>query len=412
MESLYFPRTENDSLSFRGKQLLSGRHKIHPYPAMLHPLLVDYLLEKYINKPRSTILDPFCGSGVTLLQGVLREHDVIGFDINPIAMLISKVKTSTYDKVTLYDELEDIKDTVSNSKDVDIPSIRNIDTWYHPKVVLDLGRIRHVLKSKNYRYKSFFLACLAYVCRHQSYTRNGEFKRYRMPEPKRISSKNEVIPRFLNHSEMMCDVFTQNKLPSTSIHLHRADVDANLKFDLEVDMILTSPPYGDSGTTVAYEQYTSFGFEWTNDLTPEFEAERNYYKKSLGNKKNSGNGVSDVEVLSETIKRIEELDSKRASVVTDFFDGYYRALRNVCKYLKPNGIVCFIVGNRLVKNQTIPLDQITASFLTRQGMTFESIFVRNICNKVMPSRNSPSNLKGVQSSTMTSEYIVVCRNTT
>ena len=42
-----YTRTEQQELSFQGERLLRGRHRIHPYPAMLHPLLVDFLIGKY-----------------------------------------------------------------------------------------------------------------------------------------------------------------------------------------------------------------------------------------------------------------------------------------------------------------------------------------------------------------------------
>ena len=51
-------RIEQSILSFRGEPLLRERNKIHPYPAMLHPLLVDFLIDRYA-KNGNTIFDPF-----------------------------------------------------------------------------------------------------------------------------------------------------------------------------------------------------------------------------------------------------------------------------------------------------------------------------------------------------------------
>ena len=61
-----YKRTPKDELSFAGEKLTRGRHKIHPYPAMLHPLLVDYLIKEYA-KEGDVVFDPFCGSGSTCL---------------------------------------------------------------------------------------------------------------------------------------------------------------------------------------------------------------------------------------------------------------------------------------------------------------------------------------------------------
>ena len=407
-----YPKTHCEALSFRGEPLLRDRHRIHAYPAMLHPLLVDHLIDTYVDHGRGVIFDPFCGSGVTLLQGIMHGHDVVGVDINPIALRISKAKTTKYDERIFRREFSDLRDKTRRETQFDIPPIRNIDNWYEPSIVADLGRIRHVLKSSIYNYSSFFTTCFAHVCRNQSFTRNGEFKRYRMDEVKRLSMKNEVLPMFISHTKSMMEVYLQGEVPNRTTRLELQDVEAGISNDIEADLILTSPPYGDSGTTVAYEQYTSFGFEWTNDLIPEFQANHDYYKLSLGNKKQHRHDLEEHGVLMDTIERIEKADPKRAMEVLRFFISYHRALTNILTCLKPGGSVCFVVGNRTVKNHRIPMDQITASFMVAMGLSFESISVREICNKVMPSRNSPTNVMGNTSKTMSSEYIVVCRKDT
>lgn len=114
-------------------------------------------------------------------------------------------------------------------------------------------------------------------------------------------------------------------------------------------------------------------------------------------------------VLTNTIEQIDSVDSRRAKEVLYFFNGYYNAVRNIVENLNEKGRVCFVVGNRTVKSIQIPTDQITSSFLDSFGLNFERILVREILNKVMPSRNSPSNKAGVKSKTMSNEYVVVFR---
>jgi DNA modification methylase len=95
-----YKRTDKNIFSFAGEKLLRGRHKIHPYPAMLHPLLVDAIINDYA-KPNDIIFDPFCGSGVVLLQSSTQNYKSIGYDINPLALLIAKVKTRKYNTTAL-----------------------------------------------------------------------------------------------------------------------------------------------------------------------------------------------------------------------------------------------------------------------------------------------------------------------
>lgn len=69
--------------------------------------------------------------------------------------------------------------------------------------------------------------------------------------------------------------------------------------------------------------------------------------------------------------------------------------------------ICFVVGNRTVKGIQIPLDYFTAESFEKEGFTHETTIVREIPNKRMPSKTSPSNIAGAKVATMSNEYIVI-----
>lgn len=403
---MMYKRTVQNKLSFVGERLMRGRHKIHPYPAMLHPLLVDFLLEKYANK-NDVVFDPFCGSGVTLLQSSVKGHKSIGFDINPLALLIAKVKTQQYTIRDLKKEFSDLKNKIINNRKVDIPDVKNIDYWYIKDVVRDLGRIRYVLKNSNYKYKDFFVTTFAFVCRNQSLTRNGEFKRYRIKAEKINSVENKVLDNFFKHTEEMIEEFDKSDNPQQDSKPLLANSENKIDKNIKYNLVITSPPYGDSRTTVAYGEYSSFGSEWTDDLHNFGTTNYRVDKESLGKAGLLNDEIYKHKTLTDILQKIEREDIKRANDVLNFFNGYYNAIRNIVKNLEKKGRVCFVVGNRNVKGYQIPMDQITASFLEEMGLSFENILVRDILNKVMPSKNSPSNKVGVKVKTMANEYIII-----
>ena len=90
---------------FRGSQGEVGRrdfatHWIHWYPAkMFHKIPAEILTS--LTAGALTVLDPFCGSGTVLLEAALRGHSAIGIDVNPLAQLISRVKTTRLDVASL-----------------------------------------------------------------------------------------------------------------------------------------------------------------------------------------------------------------------------------------------------------------------------------------------------------------------
>src|SRR4030067_2824953 len=73
-------------------------HGFHKYPAKFIPHIPKWAINKYLaGQKNKTILDPFCGSGTTLVEGILAGHNVIGIDVDPLSALISKVKTTLVD---------------------------------------------------------------------------------------------------------------------------------------------------------------------------------------------------------------------------------------------------------------------------------------------------------------------------
>jgi len=125
-------------------------HGIHPYSAKFIPQIPSKIIEECINE-RHVVLDPFAGSGTTLLEGRLHGVDSIGFDTNPIALLISKVKTTTLlqkdrndlDYVISKIRSKFLKNDYSNSW---IPKIPQIEHWFLPNIIKDLGLIAGEIK--------------------------------------------------------------------------------------------------------------------------------------------------------------------------------------------------------------------------------------------------------------------------
>src|SRR5438445_5804327 len=69
-------------------------HNFHPYSCKFIPQIPRYIINFFTNNPHEVVMDPFCGSGTTLVEAKLLNRKSIGFDSNPIAVLTSKVKTT------------------------------------------------------------------------------------------------------------------------------------------------------------------------------------------------------------------------------------------------------------------------------------------------------------------------------
>jgi DNA modification methylase len=175
------------------------------------------------------------------------------------------------------------------------------------------------------------------------------------------------------------------------------------KFPDEVtDLVITSPPYGDSRTTVAYGQFSRLSLRWLG-------LEENVDRTSLGAKPKDIYPGLPSDLLYKCIEKIANEDEKRAREVFSFYMDLYSSIQIITKKVKRNGFVCFVVGNRRVKGLELPTDKISADFFEHQGFFHQKTIIRAISSKRMPIENAPSNIKGEKDFTMRYEYIVILK---
>lgn len=399
----------DETWDFRGAETKNYTHCFHSYPAMMIPQVASRLLEKYGGTAR-LVLDPFCGTGTSLVEANLRGISAIGLDLNPLACLIARTKTTTinFQKLDLY--LKNFNDFLFAARfncgdsESDLPKFPNINFWFDKRTQSDLAKIKKYFSGvEEPDVQNFFKVAFSEVVRESSWTRNGEFKLYRMTEEQRRRFQPDVFGLMeakLARNRRGLQAFAAHKKPSkTTIHLtNSAEADFGERFDL----VLTSPPYGDSRTTVAYGQFSRLSSQWL-DLDNIASLDNSL----LGGKTHKGTLKFESKILRETLRQIADRDEKRFYEVASFYADYRNSINNVSRMVKSNGFACFVVGNRRVKSVTLPTDKITADFFAENDFRHVETIVRNIPNKRMPRKNSPTNVAGVKDNTMMQEFIVV-----
>ena len=122
-------------------------HGFHPYPAKYTPQLVNKYLSSFCTQGY-TILDPFCGSGTTIVEGAINNINAVGIDLNPVAYIVSKAKSNNYKDVDiqLVDKIIKHIRTLNTKifNDIQIPDFPNREHWFQDNVCLELA----VLKTK------------------------------------------------------------------------------------------------------------------------------------------------------------------------------------------------------------------------------------------------------------------------
>lgn len=410
-----FTRRIDYSWDFKGERTKSYTHGVHTYPAMFIPQVARRLLQTYSEKG-DTICDIFCGSGTALVESRLLGRNSYGIDLNPLAIFLAKVKTAEINPSILTKEYFILMDRIGKIKDKEIqrPDFFNIDFWFKEEVIIQLVKIKKAINSiKDENIKNFFLVSFSETVRLSSNTKNGEFKLVRIPKDKLKNYNPDIMGIFRRKTESnikgMAD-FYNNLDRKTWAKIICGDSSKNNGIkENSIDCIITSPPYGDSRTTVAYGQFSRLSAQWIDIFKDPNKASK-VDKELLGGKasKDLKHNLSS-SYFKEVLDKVSKKDKKRAKDVLSFYIGLNKCLKQAYKILKANKYFCLVIGNRLVKQVRIPTDFIIAELSENIGFVCEDIIVRNIPGKRMPIKTSPTNIAGELEKTMTKESIVILR---
>lgn len=234
-----------DYWDFKADDTHEYTHGLHNYPAMMVSPISRNLI-RITSSIRSvhSLFDPFSGSGTVLVEGMLAGiPTVCGNDINPLALLLCRVKTTPLDPIhlrkvcsalldqihTLYQRDESFffgadhymrevlgldltaKDNWGSDApnylkeyclscrraDFEIPSFKNIGYWFKPSVILSLQLIKNcILEISDEPIRNFVFVAFSESIRLVSNRRNGEFKMFRMPPKKVAAFSPNVIDEF------------------------------------------------------------------------------------------------------------------------------------------------------------------------------------------------------------------------
>ncbi|MHA1781681.1 MAG: DNA methyltransferase [Candidatus Thorarchaeota archaeon] len=390
-------------------------HGLHPYPARMIPQIARKLILRY-SEPGATIWDPFCGSGTVLVESMLLERKSIGTDLNPFAIFLSKVKTSPIEPDTLSVASRKIIEQVLTLKPGDaeaqIPLIHNIDYWFKKYVQKDLGQILALVNGvEDSDLRDFFRLCFASTVRDVSNMKKGEFKIVRMKADKLKRFHPEVASIFVKHVQRCVPLMKSfyAALVDKGVYAPKIIEIDNRVAPIDpgsVDLVVTSPPYGDSGTTVAYGQYSKYPALW---IGLEHEDVVSVDKRSLGgsNKHDHSDGDLESKSLSAIYQQVRAKSQKRAKQLLGFFNDLDGSLLSIYDKMRSDSRVCIVLGNRLMSRVRIPTHVIVSELGEAMGFELEQTIPRKIPTKRMPWQNAPENVEGEKADTMHNEHIVI-----
>ena len=200
--------------------------------------LVDWLIEKY--KITGTVLDPFCGSGTTLLACKEKKIDSLGLDVSPLAVLASKVKTRNYDTQELEDCWNKLKKE-SERISTHLPKERWVRRLFiRNELEKMLGLDEQILEMKNEKVRDFFrLALISSVDQCMLAEKRGgslrlNKRKYVRPIQKVFEKKVQVMLNDLEKTKN--DFELEPRVFENDARIQKIEGEF-------IDAVITSPPY-------------------------------------------------------------------------------------------------------------------------------------------------------------------------
>ena len=229
------------------------------YPAvMVAPVQKDILTWLIGDKKNMRVFDPFHGSGTALYEASSIDSTVYvyGYDINPLASLITLVKLQGIDEITFFNDLSYLESVINSNVSFPIVSFYKSDKWFKDDVIKSLSKIVFSIKEiQNDRNRKFFWVMLCDIIRKYSNTRSSTYKLHIKEQEKIDSQKNNVIKDYLSKVKISHHLFHKHFEKFSLKKGNSLDLIKKEKND-SIDIIITSPPYGDNPTTVPYGQFS------------------------------------------------------------------------------------------------------------------------------------------------------------
>jgi len=228
-------------------------HAIHPYPAKFIPEIPQTLIAEFPPSEGSIVLDPFCGSGTTLVEAQRAGFDAVGVDLNPIACRISRVKTGPALNSLHHAALRCRNVAAAESGEVpcDIP---NLSHWFREDISKTISTLKNAIKlevSSQHRLalELALSSILVRVSNQDSDTRYAAVEKN--------VSRELVFDLFLEAAERIESALRERPTSNARVRVLESDTLAlkHNSINRPVGLVVTSPPYPNAYEYWLYHKY-------------------------------------------------------------------------------------------------------------------------------------------------------------
>jgi DNA modification methylase len=382
-----------------------GTHGIHKYPAKFIPLIPRWALSYDPETPSRTVMDPFCGSGTTLVEAGLLGATSYGIDISPLAVLLTSAKCSIISNEEAKQWLAYLESVLKRSTtlapklEVELRSQLNSDAlglhrtwsnWFTPREAAKLVAIRQAIIARKLSptLNRIALASLSAVTKSCSRLHEDQIK-VRFDHTKDVADPFEVFPKiftkFVQSQLLLSDSYGQ---ANASFHIEQGTASSTGARANSIDRVITSPPYINAVDYTMAHKYNMFVLGL---LEPDRFKEHCREYIGVTERAVRASDISSTPVVltksaMSAVRRIEATKKpaarNRAYVVAQYFSGMENSLQEAFRVLRKRGLMFLVVGesNRIC-GITVETAGILGDAAKMAGFKVELEFLHALANR-------------------------------
>lgn len=395
-------------------------HSYHLYPAKFIPQLARAFINEYTDEG-GFIWDSFCGSGTLNLEALRTNRNSVGTDINPIAVLISRVKTTPLNPEKLEAYVEELVQNIEKKKvyseqyyvrkGVLNGNLNVLKEWFSDESLLELGHILEYIKKMDYpkKYQEFGLCAFSSILKRSSYWLNSSVKSQKDPEKKPGEPPLYLRRQLCSMKKANKSLYEEIENTTTQIRIFRHNSKHHLpKSITKFDCIITSPPY-----VVSYD-YSDI-FRLSTYFLFYQEDYRKFRETFIGTPliKKRQRSLDGTDPEAPIINSINDTRIKKG--LTEYYmdmGGFFYKSRY---HVKKDGQLIMVVGDTELRGVEIPNAYLLSRIAEMNGWFLENAYEREVPVKMLPTSRDPltgkftSKKGGNYSERYEKEYILIFR---
>ena len=371
-------------------------HGFYTYPAKFIPQLAARIIKEN-SIEGDLVIDPFMGSGTTVVETIVSNRIGVGVDINEVACLLAKVKTTPIKTAKLADEFVKIRSELENRLNgryayylkkawERAPKHERIDYWFSKEQKLKLTIIfDRILEIRNRDIKNFFLVTFAQILKSCSIWLQKSVKPTR-DFNKKIKDPHQLfivqtVKMLRKHSEFYSILTDRIRNNINQNRIVKCGDSRKLPCkDNQAALIVTSPPYVTSYEYADLHQLPALWFNYLDELSQ-------FRKKFIGS---SHRERQDTNLKSATAKDITlQLKNKKRSEVCNYFSDMLESFLEMKRVLKKGGRAAIVIGNTKFNGVEILNAEVFQEQFENIGFKTHKIIHREIPSKMLPSIRDP-----------------------